>query len=622
MPQGDEIIFRIDRWLGVNESPDGDVDLKTGEAAVMRNWRVTGDGNLRTRPGWKTVARFSVDSGQWTVDSGETDPDGICPPIRGMWAGRVKGEESLFVAVGGHVWRFADHWPLATDHCEPLGSLTDDTTSFFGFNDKLYVLNGHEYKVWDGEGELRDVEGYVPLVAVATPPGGGGTVLEPVNLLTGRKRQRFSPYDGAVVYKLLEDHIDAVERVTVGGAPVTEYIADLVAGTVIFKDAPDEVWEHVPDSVEIWWDKAARDIQGEPVIPPMMACRYAEIFGGATDSRVFLYGDGGATVWHSGLDGAGLPTAEYYPVTGFLQVDSANVPVTGLVRQQDRLVVCKADSLYYISVGEPMKDALGNAVPAFTLLPLNGAVGHLAPGQARLVTDSPAILTENSAWEVVATNVRDQRSVVDIGQRARRTLASFDMEKAVTWNDLNAGELIIAYDGRAAIFNYGVGAWYIYDNLPAVCFASWGGGLCFGTGDGRVCLMRDGFRNDDGQPVDAHWESGSMDFGENWRRKFTDMLWVVTKPDGGGRVIVTGIADPYIGHMEYLVSAGLATFAHADFRHWSFNVNRRPKSRKRKLRLRRFAFFKLILRSDTDSAAAVATVMSVAIKVRFGGETR
>ena len=46
-----EKIYSIKKWLGLNQSPDGDTKLKYGEAAVMRNWRVTRDGNLRRRPG-------------------------------------------------------------------------------------------------------------------------------------------------------------------------------------------------------------------------------------------------------------------------------------------------------------------------------------------------------------------------------------------------------------------------------------------------------------------------------------------------------------------------------------------------------------------------------------------
>ena len=49
--QTDERIFQIKEWKGLNENPDGDTKLKMGEAAVIRNFKVTRDGNLQRRPG-------------------------------------------------------------------------------------------------------------------------------------------------------------------------------------------------------------------------------------------------------------------------------------------------------------------------------------------------------------------------------------------------------------------------------------------------------------------------------------------------------------------------------------------------------------------------------------------
>ena len=47
----DERVFQIKKWLGLNENPGGDTKLKLGEAAVMRNFKITRDGNLQRRPG-------------------------------------------------------------------------------------------------------------------------------------------------------------------------------------------------------------------------------------------------------------------------------------------------------------------------------------------------------------------------------------------------------------------------------------------------------------------------------------------------------------------------------------------------------------------------------------------
>ena len=49
--QTDERIFQIKEWQGLNENPDGDTKLKMGEAAVIRNFKVTRAGNLQRRPG-------------------------------------------------------------------------------------------------------------------------------------------------------------------------------------------------------------------------------------------------------------------------------------------------------------------------------------------------------------------------------------------------------------------------------------------------------------------------------------------------------------------------------------------------------------------------------------------
>ena len=51
-----EKVYSIGKWLGLNEHPDGDTNLKLGEAAKMVNWKITRDGNLKRRPGMEFFA--------------------------------------------------------------------------------------------------------------------------------------------------------------------------------------------------------------------------------------------------------------------------------------------------------------------------------------------------------------------------------------------------------------------------------------------------------------------------------------------------------------------------------------------------------------------------------------
>ena len=52
-------IYQIKKWLGLNESPDGDTHMKMGEAAEMRNFRITAENHLQIRPGYGLLAELS-----------------------------------------------------------------------------------------------------------------------------------------------------------------------------------------------------------------------------------------------------------------------------------------------------------------------------------------------------------------------------------------------------------------------------------------------------------------------------------------------------------------------------------------------------------------------------------
>lgn len=74
-----EKVFRIQSFLGLNESPDGDTKLKLGEASAMRNFKITRDGSLQKRPGLESIGyvyRYYVlesDSGQ-TIAAETAEP--------------------------------------------------------------------------------------------------------------------------------------------------------------------------------------------------------------------------------------------------------------------------------------------------------------------------------------------------------------------------------------------------------------------------------------------------------------------------------------------------------------------------------------------------------------------
>lgn len=60
----EEKVYKISEWLGLNENPDGDTRLRLGEAAAMRNFKITRDGSLQKRPGLGALA-FVIQYYRW-----------------------------------------------------------------------------------------------------------------------------------------------------------------------------------------------------------------------------------------------------------------------------------------------------------------------------------------------------------------------------------------------------------------------------------------------------------------------------------------------------------------------------------------------------------------------------
>ncbi|MGE4485345.1 MAG: hypothetical protein AB7C97_09590 [Oscillospiraceae bacterium] len=214
-----EKIYQIKKWLGINQCPDGDTDLKNGEAAVMKNFRITADGALQVRPGTKTIAELRADA-----------------PVRGLWTGYVGGDEVMVAACDGKLWLVDPD--AGTDAVEIGEITTTQRVHMFGFSEKLYIMNGTQYKVWNGE-TLADVAGYRPLVVTASVPSGGGAALEQVNKLCGLRRVRFSPTGTATEFKLTETGLASIDYVknTVTGedyTPDTDYSARTEYGNVVF----------------------------------------------------------------------------------------------------------------------------------------------------------------------------------------------------------------------------------------------------------------------------------------------------------------------------------------------------------------------------------------------------
>jgi hypothetical protein len=585
-----EKIYPIKRWLGLNQSIDGDTKLKMGEASVMQNWRVTRDGNLRRRPGTELVS--SIGSG----------------PVRRLWSGTVAGVECVLAACDGKLYRIfnGETWSKTS-----LGSVnTTGDVFIFGFDGKAYVMDGVSYKVYDGS-TLKAVEGYRPLVVTAAVPGGGGTSLEQLNKLNGLRRVQYSPDGAALTYFLPEQNIASVDyaKNLVTGAAITGYSVDKAAGTVTFTSAPAKGI----NTVEIGYSVSTNF---RSTVEKM---RYAELYNGTQDSRVFLYGDGSNEVFYSGLDTDGNGRADYFPDMNEAQIGESNTPVTALIRHSGRLMAFKPNGAYSIVYGS-VTLADGSVIATFNVTPVNKSIGNMAMGQAQLVLNYPRTLCGDDLyeWRGSSTYVTaDERLAKRISDRVQASLRSFNFENCKCWDDNDAQEYYICEGTTALVNNYASDAWYVYTNWDAQTMCNFRGELYMGTSDGRVLRVSDSIRTDCGNAIPALWESGSMDFNADYMRKYTSMLWVSVKPESNSHVEITVKTDRKSDFPVKVVAKNVSSFGGMDFSAFSFITSKRPYITRLRIKAKKYAYYKLIFQSAEPDTTA--TVLGVDIRVRQTG---
>lgn len=548
------------------------------------------------------LAAQSANHYEWSFCAASASSNDSDTVVRGLWSGFVAGQEVLCAACNGYLWQLSrgEDGSWSKTACGTID--TDEDVFMFGFSDNLYLLNGSQYRVWNGTA-LTDVGGYRPLVAVSVPPEGGGTALEQINKMTGARRVRVSPDGTATEFHLPEQNLASVDYVqyVASGTDITSYDVSLTDGTVTIAPAPAEG----TNSIEIGYSMA------EDTAAEIRAMRYAELYNGSQDTRVFVYGDGTNRCFYSGLDYDGLPRADYFPDLNVAHVGDENTPITAMIRHYDRLLCFKLDSAWAIGYSQ-VTLADGWVTAGFYVAPINRSVGNCAPGQAVLVENRPRTLDGRSVVEWKSTsssgNINgDERNAERVSQRVDETIRTFDLATAKTFYDKYAHEYyVIGADGTALVHGIDADAWYVYTNFAAKCLINYMDELYFGTADGYLRHFSTQYFSDEGEAIDAYWESGSMPFAADFQRKYSAMLWVGIRPDDNGYLEVSAKTDRKTDFAVY-------SFSTAD-------AAQVPEMNRIKLKAKKFTYYNLILANNTSDRTA--TVVSVDIRVRGTGYVR
>ena len=581
----------------------------------MDNFYITNDNKLRKIYGYKSF-----------YDFGEK--------IDGMYSTNLGGTEYLLVACDEKLYYFLrsdleSEWEnIAEEGEEPIfgveptliGAIGSGSVSFFTFDKKVYILSG-KYQSWDGT-TLKEVEGYVPLVFINTPPAGGGTIYEEINMLTGKKHQTFNGDGTSKDFYIAQKSVTSIDKVYVDGVEktlTTDYTVDTTNGIVSFISAPQQAM----DNVDIYWtlDDGDRDI--------IEGMRFGTVFGGDIDTRVFLYGNPTYQnrTYYSGLED-GVPSVEYFPATAQVDIGPSNFALTDLTRQYDRLLATtNRPEAYYLTIGtETLTITLSDAstttrlVPSVSTFPLNEIHGNVAPGQGQLIDNYPVTLDRNALIMWKATNVRDERNMEDISQNIRLDLIRYNLSKFKTLDHQSENQLWFGVNGLIFIYNYFNKTYSRIKPLDdMVEFADLGNIVYTGTYEGKMMQWGEQYDTYNGKTINAHWEMSFSDFDAAYLRKTMNRLWVLMQPQAESSADIGFITNKSASQTEKHIEYKIQLLSDVNFANFSFQISSNPQPFRLKLKAKKFTNLKITI-DNTENTDC--TILQLVLKVESFGESK
>ena len=252
-------------------------------------------------------------------------------------------------------------------------------------------------------------------------------------------------------------------------------------------------------------------------------CRFAGLYGGKNDTRVFLSGNPGESNcdWQSGLYD---PT--YFPDTGYTRMGTDAAAIVGYLKQYESQLVIKSGGAQEAT--SYLRSYL-MADDGTALYPLKqGAQGEgaVCPRSFGTLNDLPLFLSARGVQGVYGTAVAEQRTIQSVSDAiVPRLEAEAGLENACAI--VFEGKYYLAVNGHMYIADGalteedGSPAWFYWTDVPAQCLAELDGRLWFGTADGRLCRFakaeEDGAYCDDTAAIDAYWRTPTLPLAD-WGR--------------------------------------------------------------------------------------------------------
>jgi hypothetical protein len=444
------------------------------------------------------------------------------------YAGRINGVHFLY---GATTKKLVHHGTkISLDGATPTelyASANDHISVSKQMNGKLWILDGNTYLVYDGS-TIQPVSNiaYVPTIIIARTPTGGGTVLEPVNLLQAKRVERFAGTT-ATVYQLTATNIDAdlvtVKKLNANGTftdwvETTNFTVNRTLGQVTFSVAPGVTPITGEDNVYITYSKTVTGYADR-----INKCDVSIIYGmnGARD-RLFVSGN------------PGLPNYDYYSqMNDPTYFGDTNYAVIG--QDSSRIMNYSIVSDFLVTHKDNAENDDNTNLRKGQLI--DGKVVFLSQGSyqtsgalsrysfANLENEPLYVTSEKNISSVTPSTVLGERYSQERSYYITRALEkepniensfgfAFDKFYFLACSNtiyvLDSLQYSIAENRPLSLRQYEC---YYFPNIAARILWEEDGQLHFGTADGKIKKFVPRLANDEGQAISAWWDTPYLDGG-------------------------------------------------------------------------------------------------------------
>lgn len=514
--------------------------------------------------------------------------------------------EETLVHAGTKLYRLSDTdgtWELTE-----IGAMANARSRSFVFDQKLYLLDGTTYQVYDGTTLAAVADSAtVPTIIISRRPTGGGQSYQGLNLLGRKWTESFLGTADATVYQLTTKDLaeDAVTARVLNADGVweektegTDFTVDRAAGTVTFSTAPGASPVTGQDNVQI---TAAKERDG--YLDTINRCTIAAVYGvGGSTDRVFLSGNGDkpGVDWYSNFE-----DPAFFPDTNYTKLVRDGARVTGYTVLSNTLAafIDGASDGRNVVVRSGVLDENGDAVFRVS----NTMIGQdaVAPDTFCRTDKEPLFLTNRGVYAITAEELTGEKYSQERSYYIASAIGAAQGREnacACTYGDFYAlaldGTLYLldlqqkTYERNSPYSSFQYECYY-WPNIPARVLFLDGDALCFGTEDGKLCRFHTNVDdvtsyNDDGAAIDAYWETSDFDGKIFFHVKtFTGLAVRLAAAVNTGVVVYAQVRGMWKQVFSSGAKARYFDWSYIDFSKFTFSSDRTPRTLYGKIKLKK-----------------------------------